>query len=317
MPLNPNILALLRQTQTSGNSQPTDQGVNPNLEMILQAMGMMPRQLDLQGRPILSGVKNPSTMDQHYARQSNPEAMKDRYSSPTFAMGPNDPNRMAPATKLPGQGQIVAHQPISGLPGQVGPAYGTQMTPINMSPSADENAAMDAVRQQYRKTMFPAKTQTVSPSAVLQGQMPTAPQTQQRQAPQTPGVRVLPPAPAQPSVPTGTMDTWAQQMPQNPPQQNPMDVWASQMPQNPPVASQAPVVPSLTNGNPVLHPLQQQGAAFMQQYPLLSQAVPGVTYPLTIPTSDGMMSPGQRILMEHQRRQEDIRRNRNMFSNLR
>jgi len=269
MPFNPNILALLRQTQTSGNAQPTDQGVNPNLEMILQAMGMMPRQLDLQGRPILSGVKNPSTMDQHYARQANPEAMKDRYSSPTFAMGPNDPNRMAPATKLPGQGQIVAHQPISGLPGQVGPAYGTQMTPINMSPSADENAAMDAVRQQYRKTMFPTQTSPTNPVPTLpQPQVSPVSQTTQQAPSPVPSIKEE----AQELLRQGVAQWDAGQRPVLPP---PMiagmpDLSGQIREGNPWASSTLPQPPDITQ-NPMWKLLRQRGQQFQQQFPLINR----------------------------------------------
>ena len=115
----------------------------------------------MQGRPIVGGVENPSNMDQHYARQGNAEAMRQRYSAPTFAMGPNDPNRRAPATPLPPQGAITARQPVTGLPGQVGPAYSMTQTPINMFPSPEEGDAMDMVRKQYRQTMQQGRTSPI------------------------------------------------------------------------------------------------------------------------------------------------------------
>jgi len=118
-------------------------GVGPNLALVMEAMGMMPRQMDTQGRPIVAGQQNPSLMDQHYARQANPQAMRDRYSSPTFAMGP--------ARVDGGQAPITAHQPVTGLPGQVGPAYSLQQTPINMQPTSEEIASMQGVRQQVQQ----------------------------------------------------------------------------------------------------------------------------------------------------------------------
>lgn len=125
-------------TQTSGSPQ-----LDPNLSMLMQAMGMMPRRLDTQGRPIVPGQENPSLMDQHYARQANPQAMQDRYSAPTFAMGPARVDK--------GSAPIVAHQPVTGLPGQVGPAYSVNRTPVNMSPTPEEVASMQGYRDQIKQ----------------------------------------------------------------------------------------------------------------------------------------------------------------------
>ena len=295
MPLNPNILALLRQGMTSDQRSNAPQGLDPNLEMILQGMGMMPRRLDMQGRPIVGGVENPSTMDQHYARQNNPDAMRQRYSAPTFAMAPNDPNRMAPATPLPSQGKIVAHQPVSGLPGQVGPAYSTQMTPINMYPSPTEGDAMDSVRRQYRQTMQQGRVQTQQAPAEWQGApAPAMPQWQgppmpdartQMQNFQTSGTRTLdvgnPFVPsASPTPAQSTMDLREAQMPPN-----------SSIPATQPVA-QTPSIPEWQGApyvNPVAKHLSQLGASALQQYPMLNAFAPPIpqSAPPRVDTSAG------------------------------
>ena len=144
--------------------------------------------------------------------------------------------------------------------------------------------------------MFPAKTQMAVPSVVSQGQGLPAPQAPQWQGPPVPDARTVMQnfqksgtrsldlgTPTSSSVPLGSMDTWEQQMPQNPPQQNPMDVWASQMPQNPPIVPQAPPTPSPaewqgpTYVNPVAQHLSQLGASALQQFPLLGAFAPPIT----------------------------------------
>ena len=138
----------LMSLMNRGQSQPQPQqptGIDPNLALLLQGMGMAPRHLDTQGRPIVPGQTNPSLLDQHYARQANPQAMRDRYSSGTFAQGP--------ARVDNGQAPVVARQPVTGLPGQVGPAYSLQQTPINMSPTPSENADMQSYRDVMKRQM--------------------------------------------------------------------------------------------------------------------------------------------------------------------
>ncbi len=175
--MNYNIQTLLRSL---GNQQPQSgpQGIDPNLALVMQAMGMMPKQMDTQGRPIIPGQQNPSLMDQHYARQQNPGAMADRYGAQMFSQGP---------ARVQGpQQQVTARQPIEGLPGQVGPAMGLRQTPVNMSPTADEQASMQGYRDAMKQALMPPTQASRGPAAP---QGPPAPQMPAWQGPPMPDAR--------------------------------------------------------------------------------------------------------------------------------
>jgi len=165
--MNYNIQTLLRSLNNQQQSPQGPQGIDPNLALVMQAMGMMPRQMDTQGRPIIPGQENPSLMDQHYARQRNPGAMADRYGAPQFSQGP---------ARVQGpQQQVTARQPIEGLPGQVGPAMGLRQTPINMSPTGEERASMQGYRDAMKKALMPPTQQSVVPPRVAQTPMTAVP----------------------------------------------------------------------------------------------------------------------------------------------
>jgi len=117
--LNPNLAAMLmsrlqQRTDMSGRpmlpqfaGQGGQGGMDPNLAAMLMASGQMGKHQNMQGQYMLPGGQSGSALDNqsfsgldaNRSMQRNPSSM-DRYSNPTFSMGPArvDGGKVAPVT---------------------------------------------------------------------------------------------------------------------------------------------------------------------------------------------------------------------------